>query len=72
MADEVDEDSDGLYVDTNKNEDWNWLAAQVRLEAAYERGGIAQFAEVAVRELEAELELGRRERRIGEPVEGPR
>jgi hypothetical protein len=68
----ADEDSDGRDIDIYKNEDWNWLAAQARLVAAYERGGIAQFAEVAVRELEAESELERRERRIGDPIEGPR
>ena len=56
----------------NKNEDWNWPAAQARLVAAYERGGIAQLGEVAVRELEAELELERRKRRNGDQVEGPR
>jgi hypothetical protein len=68
----ADEDSDGRDIDIYKNEDWNWLAAQARLVAAYERGGIAQFAEVAVRELEAESELERRKRRIGDPIEGPR
>lgn len=68
----ADEDSDGRDIDTNKEEDWNWLAAQARLVAAYERGGIAQFADVAVRELEAESELERHKRRIGDPVEGPR
>ncbi len=67
----ADEDSDGRDIDTN-NEDWNWLAAQARLVAAYERGGIAQLADVAVRELEAESELERRKRRVGDPVEGPR
>lgn len=56
----------------NKDEDWNWLAAQARLVAAYERGGIAQFAEVVIRELEAESEFERRKRRIGDPVEGSR
>lgn len=52
------------------DEEWNWLAAQERLATAYEHGGIAQFAETAVRELEAELELERRKRRIGNVVEG--
>jgi hypothetical protein len=42
--------------------EWNWPAAQARLAAAYEGGGVAQFAEVAVRELEAELEHERRKR----------
>jgi hypothetical protein len=62
----ADEDSDVRDRDINKNEDGNWLAAQARLVAAYERGGITQFAEVAARELEAELELERRKRRIGD------
>ena len=68
----ADEDSDGRDIDIYKNEDWNWLAAQARLVAAYEHGGIAQFVEVAVRELEAESELERRKRRIGDPIEGSR
>jgi hypothetical protein len=68
----ANEDSDGRDIDMNKNEDWNWLDAQARLVVAYERGGIAQFTEVAVRELEAEIELERRKRRDGGPVEGPR
>ena len=68
----ANEDSDSRDIDMNEVEDWNWLAAQARLAAAYERGGIAQFAEVAVRELEAESELERRKRRIGPVVEGPR
>jgi hypothetical protein len=66
----ADEDGGDTIEMMNKNEDWNWPAAQARLAAAYERGGIAQFAEVASRELEAELELERRKRRIGD-VERP-
>jgi hypothetical protein len=54
----------------DNDEEWNWPAAQARLVAAYERGGIARFAEAAVRELEAELELERRRRRISNSVEG--
>lgn len=68
----ADEDSDGRDIDMNKDEDWNWPAAQARLVAAYERGGIAQLGEVAVRELEAELELERRKRRNGDQAERPR
>lgn len=68
----ANEDSDSRDIDMNEVEDWNWSDAQARLAAAYERGGIAQFAEVAVRELEAESELERRKRRIGPVVEGPR
>jgi hypothetical protein len=66
----ADEGSDGLEVEMDKDEEWNWPAAQARLMAAYERGGIARFAEAAARELEAELELEKRRRRIGNPVEG--
>jgi hypothetical protein len=43
----------------NTESQWSWSAAQERLAAAYERGGITQFAEVVVGELEAELELER-------------
>ncbi|KAI0259082.1 hypothetical protein BC834DRAFT_908108 [Gloeopeniophorella convolvens] len=45
---------------------WNWPAAQARLAAAYERGGIAQFAETAAGELEAEAEVERRKRGLVE------
>ncbi|KAI9453856.1 hypothetical protein BJY52DRAFT_1189313 [Lactarius psammicola] len=41
---------------------WTWSAAQARLAAAYEHGGVARFAETAVGELEAEAELERRKR----------
>ena len=44
---------------------WNWAAAQARLAAAYERGGIAQFAEAVAGELEAEAESERRKRGVG-------
>ena len=67
----VDEGSDGLEVEMDKDGgEWNWPAAQARLAAAYEGGGVAQFAEVAVRELEAELEHERRKRNSVEAVEG--
>jgi hypothetical protein len=49
---------------------WNWPAAQARLAAAYERGGVAQFAEAAVGEVEAELELERRKRGLEDSIEG--
>ena len=67
----ADEGSDGLEVEMDKDGgEWNWPAAQARLAAAYEGGGVAQFAEVAVRELEAELEHERRKRNSVEAVEG--
>lgn len=65
----ADEGSSGLEVEMDGGE-WNWPAAQARLVAAYERGGVAQFAEVAARELEAELEHEKRKRRIGDSGEG--
>jgi len=65
----ADEGSGGLEVEMDGGE-WNWPAAQARLVAAYERGGVTQIAEVVARELEAELEHERRKRRIGDSVEG--
>ena len=43
---------------------WTWPAAQARLAAAYEQGGVARFAEAAAGELEAELELERCKREL--------
>jgi hypothetical protein len=40
---------------------WTWPAAQARLAAAYEHGGVARFPETAAGEL-AEAELERRKR----------
>ncbi|KAI0302898.1 hypothetical protein B0F90DRAFT_1949722 [Multifurca ochricompacta] len=51
-------------------EGWNWPASQARLAAAYERGGVAQFAEAAVGELEAEVEVERRRRGLANSPEG--
>jgi hypothetical protein len=34
--------------------DWNWEEAEERLNKAYEEGGIAAWAQTALRELEAE------------------
>jgi hypothetical protein len=45
---------------------WSWPAAESRLAEAYERGGITQFAEAAVGELEAELELERHRRGLAD------
>ncbi|KAI0290713.1 hypothetical protein BC826DRAFT_1025884 [Russula brevipes] len=50
---------------TAAHDGWNWPDAQARLTAAYERGGLARFAEAAVGELEAELELERHKRELG-------
>jgi hypothetical protein len=51
---------------------WNWPEAQARLAAAYERGGVAQFAEATVGEMEAELEIERHKRGLGDSIEGQR
>ena len=51
---------------------WNWPAAQARLAAAYERGGVAQLAEAAAGEMEAELELERHKRGLEDSMEGQR
>jgi len=50
---------------------WNWPEAQARLAAAYERGGVSQFAEATTGELEAELELERRKRGLVDPSADP-
>jgi len=50
---------------------WDWPEAQARLAAAYERGGVSQFAEAAIGELEAELELERRKRSLVGPSADP-
>lgn len=47
---------------------WSWPAAQSRLAEAYERGGITQFAEAAVSELEAESELERHKRGLVDSI----
>lgn len=41
---------------------WTWDAAEDRLRAAFDRGGVGEWAESAMRELEAEEELERRRR----------
>ena len=48
---------------------WSWPAAQSRLAEAYERGGITQFAEAAVGELEAELERERHKRGLVDSIQ---
>ena len=48
---------------------WCWSAAQSRLAEAYERGGITHFAEAAVSELEAELELERHKRDLVDSIQ---
>lgn len=48
---------------------WSWPAAQSRLAEAYERGGITQFAEAAVSELEAESELERHKRGLVDSIQ---
>ncbi|KAF8260141.1 hypothetical protein EI94DRAFT_1749425 [Lactarius quietus] len=50
---------------------WTWPAAQARLAAAYEHGGVARFAEAAVGELEAEAELERRKRGLAVSLQEP-
>jgi hypothetical protein len=50
---------------------WNWPEAQARLAAAYERGGVSQFTEATIGELEAELDLERRKRSLVDPSADP-
>ena len=50
---------------------WTWSAAQARLTAAYEHGGVARFAETAAGELEAEAELERCKRGLAVSSQTP-
>lgn len=42
--------------------EWNWDAAEERLRMAYDRGGVGDWAECALRELEAEEAVERTRR----------
>ena len=42
--------------------DWRWEEAEDRLRDAFDRGGVGEWAECAVRELEAEEHLERQRR----------
>lgn len=63
--------SDGVEAITGKQEvektdaeGWSWDAAKDRLTTAYEHGGVGEWAECAMREMEVEEELERRSRGI--------
>ena len=45
-------------------DNWTWSAAEDRLSTAFEKGGLAVWAETALRELEAEAEQERSKRGI--------
>lgn len=42
--------------------EWTWDAAEERLSAAFERGGVTAWAESAMREMEEEAKAERRKR----------
>ena len=48
--------------DDRRDSSWSWDAAEERLSVAYDRGGVGEWAECALRELEAEEEVERRRR----------
>ncbi|KAL5498661.1 hypothetical protein ACEPAH_2016 [Sanghuangporus vaninii] len=55
----------GTQTDTHRNEgggNWTWEEAEDRLRDAFDRGGVGEWAECAIRELEAEEEVERRRR----------
>lgn len=41
-------------------ENWKWEDAEKRLKRAYDEGGVALWAQTALRELDAEVELERK------------
>ncbi|KAL5514326.1 hypothetical protein ACEPAG_2414 [Sanghuangporus baumii] len=55
----------GLQTDTHRSKEdnnWTWEEAEDRLRNAFDRGGVGEWAECAIRELEAEEEVERRRR----------
>ncbi|KAI0318368.1 hypothetical protein OF83DRAFT_1171153 [Amylostereum chailletii] len=62
---------DHEYMEEDALRTWTWAAAQERLSAAYEQGGMGLWAEVALREMEIEAELLRRRRAVEEGAAGP-
>jgi hypothetical protein len=58
--DECDEiQAQGVAFPSATQGDWNWEEAEERLKKAYEEGGIAAWAQTALRELEAEVDVER-------------
>jgi hypothetical protein len=53
-----------------RDEEWTWQEAEERLKKAYEQGGFSLWAQVALRELEAEarVERARRNRQVAAQV----
>ena len=49
----------GVAFPSTTHGDRNWEEAEERLKKAYEEGGIAAWAQTALRELEAEVEVER-------------
>ncbi|OCB89105.1 hypothetical protein A7U60_g3704 [Sanghuangporus baumii] len=64
----LDEDlisRNGTQIDTHRDEEgnnWTWEEAEDRLRDAFDHGGVGDWAECAIRELEAEEEVERRRR----------
>jgi len=55
----LDERPESSHHGVVLKEDWNWENAEKRLERAYEEGGVALWAQVALQELDAEVGLER-------------
>ena len=58
----------GVTLPSAIEPDWNWEEAEERLKKAYEEGGITLWAQIALRELEAEAAVERTRRDRGQEV----
>ena len=59
---ETDDDRYELQTQAAIEQDWSWEEAEERLKKAYEAGGITDWAQTALRELEAEARVERTKR----------
>jgi len=59
---ETDDDRYELQTQAAIEQDWSWEEAEERLKKAYEEGGITDWAQTALRELEAEARVERTKR----------
>ncbi|KAF8878768.1 hypothetical protein BD779DRAFT_1447524, partial [Infundibulicybe gibba] len=61
--DDVLDGVEGVVVESGAEEGWSWGAAEERLQKAYETGGAALWARVALREMEVENRVEQAKRR---------
>ncbi len=62
--DEEGPESHHEVVTSALRENWKWENAEKRLKCAYEEGGVALWAQIALQELDAEVRLEREKRTL--------